>query len=64
MTTVIINDKTKKGKLVLELFREMGYGKIISREPNQETIAAIEDARAGKVSEAKHVKELLKSINA
>ena len=43
ITTVIINNKTKKGKLILDLIREMGCGEILYDHPNEETHAAIED---------------------
>ena len=47
MTTVIINEKTKKGQIILDLIKEMGIGKIIdetkSNSPafNDTTLQAI-----------------------
>ena len=29
MTTIVINEKTKKGRIILDLIREMGVGEII-----------------------------------
>lgn len=62
MTTVIINNKTRKGKLILNLIREMGCGEILSDEPNEETRKAIDDARNGKVSKALSAAELIKEL--
>ena len=36
MTTVIINEKTKKGRIILDLIREMSCGKIITDNLNDE----------------------------
>ena len=53
-TTIIIDEKSKKGKLVLELIKEFGIGKIIvdkdikSEQPNQVTLNAIIEAYEGK----------------
>jgi hypothetical protein len=50
MTTIIINEKTKKGKLIISLIKEMGIGEIFDDSdyaPNQTTLNAIEEARAG-----------------
>lgn len=62
MTTVIINNKTRKGKLILDLIREMGCGENLSDEPNEETKRAIEDARAGKLTKARSASELIKEL--
>ena len=54
MTTIIINEKTKKGRIILDLIREMGIGKIVDDKkeslniPNLETIKAIQEADEGK----------------
>ena len=29
MTTIVINEKTKKGRIIVDLIREMGVGEII-----------------------------------
>jgi len=62
MTTVIINNKTKRGKLLLNLIREMDCGEILSDEPNEETRKAINDARNGRVSKALSANELIKEL--
>ncbi len=50
MTTIIIDEKSKKGKIVLELIKELGIGKIVGEKtarPNQVTLDAIKDAYEG-----------------
>ena len=54
MTTVIIDEKSKKGKIVLKLIKELGIGKFVvekkikSTRPNQVTLDAIKEAYEGK----------------
>jgi antitoxin component of RelBE/YafQ-DinJ toxin-antitoxin module len=62
MTTVIINGKTKKGKIILELISEMRCGRIISGNPNEETIKAIESARKGNMKKAKNSADLYRTL--
>ena len=62
MTTVIINNKTKKGKLILDLIRELRCGEILYDHPNEETRAAIEDARKGKLKRADSASELCNEL--
>jgi len=62
MTTVILDDKTKKGKLILDLIREINGGKIINDEPNEETIKAIKEARNQDVKEVKDSEELINKL--
>jgi lysophospholipid acyltransferase (LPLAT)-like uncharacterized protein len=50
MTTIVINENSKKGKIIIDLIREMGVGRIIdnsNKAPNKTTINAVEDAKAG-----------------
>jgi len=64
MTTVIINDRTAKGKSLLQFLKKFeGENFIyIANEPNDETKEAIEDARQGKVTSHKNSKELIASL--
>lgn len=66
MTTVIINEKTKKGQLVLALIREMGVGRIVDnqhdKKPNQTTIKAMEEARAGKTIKCRDFDDYLEKV--
>jgi hypothetical protein len=54
MTTILINEKTKKGRIILDLIREMGVGEIIENKkasshiPNDTILKAIRDAEEGK----------------
>ena len=54
MTTIVINEKTKKGRIILDLIHEMGVGEIIESKkgsghiPNDTTLKAIQDADEGK----------------
>jgi hypothetical protein len=69
MTTIIINEKTKKGQLILDLLRELGIGKIIDektaseKNPNNETIKAIQEAREGKTIKCIDFDDYLKKVN-
>jgi len=65
MTTIIINEKTKKGKIILELLNEMGIGKILPPKTesqsikNQVTLKAMKDAIAGHTTRCKDFKDYL-----
>ncbi len=63
MTTIIINEKTKKGKIIIELIKEIGVGKIIDEAKyisNQTTISAIEEAKAGYTTKCSDFDDYLK----
>ena len=64
MTTVIINDRTAKGKSLLQFLKKFeGENFIhIGNEPNDETKEAIEDVRQGRVTSYKNSKELFNSL--
>jgi hypothetical protein len=64
MTTVIINDRTAKGKSLLQFLKKFeGENFIyIGEEPNDETKKAIEDAGQGRVTSHKNSKELFASL--
>lgn len=53
MTTIVINEKTRKGKIILDLIKEMGIGRIVSENkdkihfPNDVTVQAIREAKQG-----------------
>ncbi len=67
MTTIIINEKTRKGKLVLALIREMGVGRIIGEQnemtPNQTTVDAMKEAKAGKTIKCSDFDDYLKKVH-
>ena len=66
MTTIIINEKTKKGKLILALIREIGAGRIVGEQiektPNQATIDAMQEAKAGKTIKCSDFDDYLKKV--
>jgi hypothetical protein len=68
MTTIIINEKTKKGQIILDLIREMGVGKIIEAKktsekiPNDKTLKAIIQAKDGKTVKCNDFDDYLKKV--
>jgi hypothetical protein len=68
MTTIIINEKTKKGKIILDLVREMGVGRIIeekkteNRKLNNVTKQAVKEANEGKTTKCKSFDDYLKKV--
>jgi len=69
MTTVIINEKSKKGRIVLDLIKELGIGKIISEKsrnkslkPNKDTLLAIKDAIEGKTIKCDSFEDYLEKV--
>ncbi len=64
MATVIINEKTAKGKKLLEFLKVFAGENFINieREPNAETKKAIEDAKKGKVVKTKNISDLMTKL--
>lgn len=68
MTTIIINEKTKKGRIVLDLIREMNCGIIIPDEknvvenPNDITRLAIQQARKGETIKCTNFEDYLAKV--
>jgi lysophospholipid acyltransferase (LPLAT)-like uncharacterized protein len=65
MTTIVINENTTKGKLIIDLIKEMGVGKIIdnsNKTPNKTTINAVEDAKAGYTTKCKDFDDYLNKV--
>ena len=64
MVTIIIDERTKKGKSLLDFLEKFGDEDFIKIEkPNKETIRAIEDSRNGKVIKTKNLNDLLNKLN-
>ncbi len=65
MTTVIINEKTAKGRKLLEFLKSFSGEKFITinNEPNETTKEAIKAAKQGKVTKAKNVDDLMDKLN-
>jgi hypothetical protein len=66
MVTVIINEKTTKGKRLLEFLKSFSDEKFISieKEPNDTTKRAIQAAKEGKVTRTENVDDLMEKLNA
>lgn len=68
MTTITlkINEKSKKGKYLLGLIREMAKDEslieIIYNAPNEKTLKAMEEAENGKLYDADNIDELFDAI--
>ncbi len=69
MTTVIINEKSKKGRIVLDLIKELGIGKVISdksrnksSKPNKNTLLAIKDAIEGNTIKCDSFEDYLEKV--
>jgi hypothetical protein len=62
MTTVIINERTTKGKRLVEYLRTLDYVRIQDRKPTPELEQAMKEAREGNVIRAKNTDELLRKL--
>lgn len=65
MTTIIINERTEKGKSLLNFLEKFNGEEfiVIDKKPNRETKRAIEDSKKGKVTKTKDVSDLMKKLN-
>jgi len=68
MTILIINEKTKKGRLILDLILEMGVGEVIGDRLksdnifNDTTIKAIKEANEGKTIKCGDFDDYLRKV--
>jgi hypothetical protein len=68
MTTIIINEKTKKGRIILDLIREIGVGKIVDNRMesknilNSTTVKAIKEANEGETIKCIDFNDYLKKV--
>ncbi|MBN1927866.1 MAG: hypothetical protein JW798_18685 [Prolixibacteraceae bacterium] len=64
MTTVIIDEKTKAGKTLIEYLRHSKHAVIVENEniPNETTLKAMDEVEEGKVTTYKSTKELMASL--
>jgi hypothetical protein len=63
-TTVIINNKSKAAKLMLEYLKTQPYVKIVEEnEPNAYLLQSLDEAKSGKVIRANNVKDLICKMN-
>lgn len=63
MTTVIINEKTKAGKSLIEYLRHSKHAQIIEEQkPNTETLQAMKEIEEGKVTSYSSAKEMISTL--
>ena len=66
MTTIIINERSKKGCIILDLVRELSCGKIINDDkvylPNNKTVMAIQEASEGKTIKCNDFEDYLNKV--
>jgi hypothetical protein len=63
MTTVIINEKTKAGKSLIEYLRHSKHAQIIEEQkPNAETLQAMKEIEEGKVTSYNSAKEMMSTL--
>jgi hypothetical protein len=65
MATITINERTSKGKSLMEFLRKFeGENFIhIAKEPNEETKRAIKEVKKGNVTKTKNVADLMDKLN-
>ncbi|HEX7584073.1 MAG TPA: hypothetical protein VF373_05255 [Prolixibacteraceae bacterium] len=62
MTTVVINEKTKEGELLLEFLRTQNYVTIAEKTPSPSLIRSMNEAKTGKVIRGKNVHDLIAKL--
>jgi len=65
MVYLKVKENTAQARIFLEFIKTMPFVEFVEKNdiPNAETIKAIEDARKGKGTKAKSVKDLMKKLN-
>jgi len=69
MTTILINEKTKKGRIILDLIKVLGVGEIVDENniargiPNKTTIRALKEIRSGETTKCENFDEYLVKTN-
>lgn len=59
---VIIDTRSEEAKKIVEFLKSTNYAKVVDKEPNAETIQAIEEVEEGNVNSYQSVKELMSSL--
>ena len=63
MTTVIIDTRSKEAKKMVEFLKSTRYAKVLKeKEPNEETLMAMNEVKEGKVKTYKSGKEMMASL--
>ena len=65
MATITINERTSKGKSLMDFFKKFEGENFIQivKEPNEETKRAIRDVKKGKVTRSKNLEDLMDKLN-
>lgn len=65
MTTIIINDRSKDAKKMIEFLKTQNYVTIIEEKtPNSTLLKSMEEARAGKTTEYESTEQLFSNLRA
>ncbi|MCF8232963.1 MAG: hypothetical protein K9J27_12335 [Bacteroidales bacterium] len=59
---VIIDTRSEEAKKIVEFLKTTNYAKVVDKEPNAETIQAMEEVEKGNVNTYQSVKELMNSL--
>jgi len=59
---VIIDTRTEEAKKIVEFLKSTNYAKVVDKEPNAETIQAMEEVEKGNVNSYQSVKDLMNSL--
>ena len=63
MTTIIIDDKSMGAKKIIEYIKTLPYAKIIDeREPNKDTLRAVNEIKTGKTNSYKNTEVLFAKL--
>lgn len=63
MVTVLIDNKSDEAKKILDFLRSTRYAKVLEdKEPNDETLQAIQDVESGKTKQYDSANELINSL--
>jgi hypothetical protein len=65
MATITINERTSKGKSLMDFLKKFEGENFIQivKEPNEETKRAIRDVKKGKVTRSKNLEDLMDKLN-
>jgi hypothetical protein len=63
MTTVVINDRTKEGKALIEIIKHLKHATIVEEKtPGASLLKSVEDAESGVVNEYNSTEELFAKL--
>lgn len=68
MTTIIIDENTRRGRIILDLVRELNAGHVLNEQDeeftayNQKTISAIQEASEGKTIVCEDFNDYLRKV--